>query len=43
VAGGESETDQLAISSIADTTSLLAAEGDAGLTVDESPVLFFPG
>jgi hypothetical protein len=32
---------ELAISSIA--ASLLAAEGDAGLTVDESPVLSFPG
>jgi hypothetical protein len=42
-AGNLRQIKELAISSIADTTSLLAAEGDAGLTVDESPVLSFPG
>jgi hypothetical protein len=41
-AGNLRQIKELAISSIADT-SLLAAEGDAGLTVDESPVLSFPG
>jgi hypothetical protein len=40
-AGNLRQIKELAISSIA--ASLLAAEGDAGLTVDESPVLSFPG
>jgi hypothetical protein len=40
-AGNLRQIKELAISSIA--ASLLAAEGDAGLTLDESPVLSFPG
>jgi hypothetical protein len=39
-AGNLRQIKELAISSIADTTSLLAAEGDAGLTVDESRPVF---
>jgi hypothetical protein len=41
-AGNLRQIKELAISSMADTASLLAAEGDVQLTVDESPGLSIP-